>query len=503
MAWISVLLAVIGISSCNWKSQTSAQPSQKDVIHWTVAQWDVQSTQNRFCPQRTSLQELALTSKGLFSLGLDSENTWQVMPEIASHWKYRSPFEIEISLRDNLNWKNGKQITSSVIIAGWKKLLDSNCPSIRHELNEITHLSEYLNGKKDWKDVGLKTPNPKTIRISLTQPNPYFHWTLAHPSLFPSYRESNGKYEPNNLGPYQRAHSLSESPIMLVAKTSQPLPTFEIREVSDAGARLELFLQAEADFVSDLNDAMPLNFSNPSWLHYEPTYEVIYLALIPNRKLWLTKEARQAMLGSVDWSEWQNLNLKPEPAIQTLVQSFKGLQFIPQSLAETPVIQANASPFDKLAPSLNHVIRGIVDPRLDNLKDNIDHQLSTKLRVQTPWKQEMHLSKNQPSNDMILRVGIMPLQPWHLFGENSPSILKNLILDQNLIRRISITEPNSLNFSPNRILGKQIEEIDRQTVHESLFRPLALVTKPILRRMELPVTLNPFGYYSVLEKAKN
>ena len=101
--------------------------------------------------------------------------------------KLRYTFEIK-----NLFWSSGDPITSYDFALSWKKILDPNFPSVNaYFLYPIKNAKKAKNGLVSLDDVGIYTPNDKTLVVKLEHPTPSFLKMLAFTTFFPTnHKES-------------------------------------------------------------------------------------------------------------------------------------------------------------------------------------------------------------------------------------------------------------------------------------------------------------------------
>ena len=104
------------------------------------------------------------------------------------------------TLRES-KWSNGEPVTAQDFAYAWKKILSSefNAPNA-YMLYIIKNAKEAKNGTLPLSLVGIETPDPHTLIVTLNHPTPYFLELLSHPIYFPvhSYTDrTNSRWADN------------------------------------------------------------------------------------------------------------------------------------------------------------------------------------------------------------------------------------------------------------------------------------------------------------------
>ena len=77
-------------------------------------------------------------------------------------------------LRPDLRWSNGDPVTSSDYRESWLRALHPNTASPYAEIFfGISNAQEFNQSKSPAESVGLQTPDPLTLRVQLTHPQPH------------------------------------------------------------------------------------------------------------------------------------------------------------------------------------------------------------------------------------------------------------------------------------------------------------------------------------------
>src|SRR5262249_24058018 len=103
-------------------------------------------------------------------------------------------------LRPDGRWSNGDPVTSADFVFAWRRMLE--------EPGDYTYLLFYIHGAReysdafakdskavDWKSVGVKAPDDKTLVVTLDNPTPFFPDIAAFPPMFPLNERSLEKFK--------------------------------------------------------------------------------------------------------------------------------------------------------------------------------------------------------------------------------------------------------------------------------------------------------------------
>jgi len=83
-------------------------------------------------------------------------------------------------------WSNGDPVTAFDFAESWKTMLDPQFPTdTAYQLYAIKNAKKAKLGEVGLEQVGIRTPDPYTLIVTLEQPVPYFLNLLAMPSFFP------------------------------------------------------------------------------------------------------------------------------------------------------------------------------------------------------------------------------------------------------------------------------------------------------------------------------
>ena len=91
------------------------------------------------------------------------------------------------TLRDGLKWSNGDPLTSGDFKFAWLKQMTTEATNNYAFImtDYIVNGQEYSEGKAKAEDVGVQTPDDKTLVVKLKNPTPYFLYLTAFVPYFP------------------------------------------------------------------------------------------------------------------------------------------------------------------------------------------------------------------------------------------------------------------------------------------------------------------------------
>lgn len=93
-------------------------------------------------------------------------------------------------LRDNLKWSDGSAITSKDFKYAWLRLLNPDtAASYSFFLYGVKNAEAYNTGEGSPEDIGIYTPDDKTLVVELTSPVPYFNQLMTFPCLAPQKQD--------------------------------------------------------------------------------------------------------------------------------------------------------------------------------------------------------------------------------------------------------------------------------------------------------------------------
>ncbi len=172
-------------------------------------------------------------------------------------------------LRDGLKWSDGKKLTSKDFKYAWMRMLDPSVASgYSFFLFGIKNGENYFNGKAKAEDVGIKTPDDKTLVVELEDPIPYFAQLVAFPVLAPQ-REDVVKKQGDEYGsredglvfsgPFMISNWQRGAKIELVKNPNYwntkniKLDEVNLTQIGEANTQYQMFLSGQLDVMFKVN----------------------------------------------------------------------------------------------------------------------------------------------------------------------------------------------------------------------------------------------------------
>ncbi|MGG7078739.1 peptide ABC transporter substrate-binding protein [Clostridium sardiniense] len=168
-------------------------------------------------------------------------------------------------LRDGLKWSDGKELTSKDYKYAWMRLIDPNVASgYSFFLFGVKNGENYFNGKAKAEDVGIKTPDDKTLVVELENPIPYFTQLVAFPALAPQRKdiveaqgEAFGSKEDGLVfsGPFMVSSWKRGSKIELVKNPNYwnaeniKLDEVNLNQIGEVNTQYQMFLSGQLDVM--------------------------------------------------------------------------------------------------------------------------------------------------------------------------------------------------------------------------------------------------------------
>ena len=104
--------------------------------------------------------------------------------------------EYIFNINKNARWSNGEPVTANDFVWSWKRILTASLGSQYPDmLYYLVGAYEYHNGlTDDFREVGVKAIDQKTLKVNLKNPTAFFLGLLSHYSTWPVHKETVLKY---------------------------------------------------------------------------------------------------------------------------------------------------------------------------------------------------------------------------------------------------------------------------------------------------------------------
>ncbi len=130
-------------------------------------------------------------------LVMPGHGTLKPRPGQAERWELSADGRTyTFHLREGLVWSDGTPLHADAFVYGWERVLNPATASRAAQIFwVIKGAKAYNSGKlKDFSQVGVSAPDPRTVVVTLENPTPYFLPMIAEVNFAPSPRHAVEKY---------------------------------------------------------------------------------------------------------------------------------------------------------------------------------------------------------------------------------------------------------------------------------------------------------------------
>jgi oligopeptide transport system substrate-binding protein len=192
----------------------------------------------------------------------------RAVPGLAERWEISPDGKIyTFHLRTNLQWSTGAPITAADVVYSWRRTLDpATASDYAGQLYYVKNAEDFNTGKiKDPSLVGVRAPDPWTVRVELNHPTLFFLDICAMPMACVVPRQTIEKYGDRWLnvrplpvsGPYELVAwrlndkvRLRKNPRYWDAANTQS-EVIDILPVGTPSTALSLYERGQVDIVWD------------------------------------------------------------------------------------------------------------------------------------------------------------------------------------------------------------------------------------------------------------
>ena len=116
----------------------------------------------------------------------------KIRPAAAATWTLSPDGTVyTFNLRPEGRWSNGDPVTAQDFVFSYRRLVDPATAALYTDsVNAVVNAAAILSGDASPNTLGVEAAGDHELRITLTQPVPYFVDLLAHPSMFPVHPAS-------------------------------------------------------------------------------------------------------------------------------------------------------------------------------------------------------------------------------------------------------------------------------------------------------------------------
>ena len=236
--------------------------------------------------------------RNVFDNLVTRDDKGEIVPQVATSWKYLSDTEIEFQIRDDITFHDGQKLTAEDVAYSVRRITDPKFASPQlGQFNKIT---------------GAEATGPTTVRLKTNGPYPALLAQLVKLSIVPKHVvEAVGNdafnLHPVGSGPYkfdgwQRGVAVTLTRNDAYWGQKGPFEAAVFRAVPDAATRLADVEAGSADLAVSLDSdlAGQLEASGRGKRLYTLTERLAYLRLNPTKPPFDDPRLRQAVAYAVD-----------------------------------------------------------------------------------------------------------------------------------------------------------------------------------------------------------
>ncbi|TQI80726.1 oligopeptide transport system substrate-binding protein [Serratia fonticola] len=120
-----------------------------------------------------------------------------LVPAVAERWENNGYQSWLFHLRKEAVWSDGSPVTAQDFVYSWQRLADpkTGSPYASYlQYAKIENIDAILAGKKSPQSLGVSAVDDKTLKVTLSEPVPYFVNMLSHTSMKPLKQSVVEKY---------------------------------------------------------------------------------------------------------------------------------------------------------------------------------------------------------------------------------------------------------------------------------------------------------------------
>ncbi|KRM95394.1 oligopeptide-binding protein [Liquorilactobacillus aquaticus DSM 21051] len=186
------------------------QTQTKNSLNLAVSS-DLQTMDPAHASDTTSMQLLENTGEGFLQLGKDSKIEKELATKITTS---KDGLAYTFTLRKNAKWSNGKPLTAKDFVYGWQRTINPKTASeYAYLYSGIKNADAIMNGKKNYKELGIKSLGKYKVRVTLEHRISYFKLLMAMPVFYPQNQQAVEKY--NSKYGTSAAKTISNGPFVL------------------------------------------------------------------------------------------------------------------------------------------------------------------------------------------------------------------------------------------------------------------------------------------------
>ncbi|ULQ48975.1 peptide ABC transporter substrate-binding protein [Liquorilactobacillus nagelii] len=187
----SVLLGTLVVCTGFLAACGSKSSQSKQVLNLAVSS-DLETMDPSHASDTTSMQVLENTGEGFLQLGKDSKIEKELATKITTS---KNGLNYTFDLRKNAKWSNGQPFTAKDFVYGWERTVNPQTASeYAYLYSGIKNADAIMNGKKNYRTLGIKAVNKYQVKVTLEHRISYFKLLMAMPVFYPQNQQAVEKY---------------------------------------------------------------------------------------------------------------------------------------------------------------------------------------------------------------------------------------------------------------------------------------------------------------------
>jgi oligopeptide transport system substrate-binding protein len=238
----------------------------------------------------------------------------------------RSKLRLKCLLNET-KWSNGEKITASRYVESFRRLIDPGMKSPQSEvLFTLKNAREIWDGKRPAAELGVESPDERTLIFNFSKEDPEFEYKLAHPALSPfppgGYPERENASEMPVNGPYKieswkRGSRVKLVPNSFYAKGNPSRPPIEALFIEEDSTALTLYESGKLSFDRRVVAADIPRLKGRKDFFQFPMARFDYVGFGP--ALIAKPQVREALVGGVEFKDFLRIfDTRSEPGCPSL-----------------------------------------------------------------------------------------------------------------------------------------------------------------------------------------
>ncbi|MBN9063293.1 MAG: peptide ABC transporter [Rhizobiales bacterium 65-9] len=321
--------------------------------------------------------------RNIFDNLLTRDDKGDIVPQIATSWKYLSDTQIQFQLRDDVTFHDGKKLTADDVVYSVKRITDPKFAS--PQLGQFDKITDAVAN------------DAKTVTLTTNGAYPALLAQLVKLSIVPKHVvEAVGKdafnLKPVGSGPYkfeawQRGVSVTLARNDAYWGRKGAFPTAVFRAIPDAATRTANLQAGASDLAANLDGDLAQQLKNSPRAKPVPvlTERVAYLAMNVQKEPLNDPKVRQAIAYAIDKQAITDgvLGGYEKPALEMLTPAHEGwvdgIKDHPFDLAKAKALLAEAGP--KARQEISLVTAPVYDQRVVQALQQMLNEAGLKVKI--------------------------------------------------------------------------------------------------------------------------